>query len=51
MLKTFGLPWVSKSCYVIQIFGLKNNSVEKNMNIQEVLFFSFLKKPDLKSKK
>ena len=28
----------------------KNNSVEMNINIQQVLFFSFLKKAVLKSK-
>ena len=30
---------------------LNNKSVEKNINIQQVLFFSFLKKPGLKKKK
>ena len=35
----------------IQSFLLNNNSVEKKINIQQVLLFSFLKKPGLKNKK
>ena len=36
--------WVSKSCNVILEFYFKQNSEEKNINIQQTLFFSFLKK-------
>ena len=50
ILKTSVLLWVSKSCYVIQGFTLNKNFVEKNINIQEALFFSFLKQPDLIAK-
>ena len=45
------LLWASKSCYVIYSFILNNNSVEKNINIQQGVFFSFLKNQGLKNKK
>ena len=50
ILKTSALLRASNSRYVIQIFILNNNSVKKNFNIQQVLFFSFLKKPDVENK-
>ena len=39
ILKTSVLLWVSKSCYVIYGFIWNNNSVEMNINIQQILCF------------
>ena len=36
--------------YLPLLIIINNNSVEKNINIQEVFFFSLLKKPGLKNK-
>ena len=44
ILKTSVLLWGPKSCHVISSFILNNNLVEKNINTQQALFFSFLKK-------
>ena len=40
-----------KTILCIKSFILNNNSVEKNINIKKALFFFFVKKPGLKSKK
>ena len=50
ILKTSGLLRASRSCFIIQSFISKNNSVEKNINIQQVLSLSLLKMPGLKNK-
>ena len=50
ILKTSGLLRASRSCFIIQSFISKNNSVEKYINIQQVLSLSFLKMPGLKNK-
>ena len=41
----------SKLHYVVWSFPWNNNLVEKNINIQQALFFSFLKKASLKNEK
>ena len=40
-----------KTILCIKSFILNNNSVEKNINIKKALFFFFVKKTGLKSKK
>ena len=40
-----------KTILCIKSFILNNNSAEKNINIKKALFFFFVKKPGLKSKK
>ena len=52
--KHFKNIWLALSikimlCYLM--FRFKQNSMEKNINIQHASFLSFLKKPGLKDKK
>ena len=49
MFKSGNHKNVLKAFFALSI--LNNNSVEKNINKQQGLFFSFLKKPVLKNKK
>ena len=59
ILETSVLLWASKSCYRNWKFHFKSmwrktvvyNYVVKNINIKKALFFSYLKKPGLKTKK
>ena len=45
VLKTYVSLWTSKSSYVIYSFILNNNSVEKNINIQQAIFFLKIARP------
>ena len=53
ILKPSGLLLTSKSCYLnfFKIITLWRTASIYNIHIQQVLFFSFLKKPGLKAKK
>ena len=44
ILKIPGLLSVAKPCYVMPSSILNNNSVEKNINLQKDILFSFLEK-------
>ena len=53
-LKYFRNIWFAEHqnhVILFKVFVLNNNSVKKNINIQEALFFSFLKNLGLKKQK